>query len=856
MRNLLSSLHQALNSIAYKKSFQLFLRATFLCGSISLQSVEAVSTQENGSHAVEEDHIETLDSRMIVRFEKLASHKHGIGSQLPIDIRLTRKGPIEQSVKLSKEGILTITTSFLLEQKIAPDADLSLVPCTMNRSFHLKNFKSGGRFRYEMNRALNAIVLYDGSQSHHLVFSSRSNFEQANTLFSILIEQSARLYKERKTAAQQPLEHKNLSKIFENSGFRWVAIVPRNEQIEASWNAFSTKQNDHFHEMIIWITKASLSEESREQGVETLLKESKNLSPLFLFPLDQVDGWEFSTLPFIGAPFEQLYKTPTQEQSISSKDIASLIRVASTQESIPIRLTQPATALLNIPSVAICRNRDEKQIKKGLHQAFSQEKTSFCTIITTLPKFFEEEIPDGSSLKWLMGVSPQSDDHLRALFFNPPSSKKELLSHLYREYPSLQRICMQPSRIRKKMSIQESLFKSISELKYPELLIKIDQKGDSSSSMRELAFRRISFSTLLALEAGALFGSVDNFKENGIQFAITLAEKLGASWSEKVALEQFFLEMGTEDTDLESLAPISWMTDYIKKKELAYASHISLQEWLTTEYTAYYALTIALKGNAQIQKRKGHFDSFLTVTPKQFLDGSFVIPTGTPVTTKKMGHARPLFGAYLWEKLDVPLHRDGLSLMRIRTKYEEYILKNPKSPWRNKFWEWLAHKQEKKEIKLLSPSTYVSDVDRNKYKAQFENGFLSSPKELVNHEEEEIIFVVDLHGTLYLWKKFDSRSFTSLSFNHASFFSGKPVASAGKMTIRNGKILLLTDHSGHYRPKRKDMLVILKTLQKHGVNIADIAVLHSASSTKTKLWKSGDSFLQENHREHELIANI
>jgi uncharacterized protein YoxC len=80
--------------------------------------------------------------------------------------------------------------------------------------------------------------------------------------------------------------------------------------------------------------------------------------------------------------------------------------------------------------------------------------------------------------------------------------------------------------------------------------------------------------------------------------------------------------------------------------------------------------------------------------------------------------------------------------------------------------------------------------------------------------EGRAIFVMDRHGNLYA-----STSHEAGIFHHSSFFAGGDVASAGELVVRDGRIELLTDHSGHYMPGRSRTQQVLEQLASQGVFI-------------------------------------
>lgn len=86
------------------------------------------------------------------------------------------------------------------------------------------------------------------------------------------------------------------------------------------------------------------------------------------------------------------------------------------------------------------------------------------------------------------------------------------------------------------------------------------------------------------------------------------------------------------------------------------------------------------------------------------------------------------------------------------------------------------------------------------------------------HPNSELaLFVMDPHGNLYV----SPRRVVS-RIHHSTLSGGGPVAAAGELRVRDGQLLALTDHSGHYPPTRSDNQVIVTELQERGVNLADV----------------------------------
>jgi len=118
----------------------------------------------------------------------------------------------------------------------------------------------------------------------------------------------------------------------------------------------------------------------------------------------------------------------------------------------------------------------------------------------------------------------------------------------------------------------------------------------------------------------------------------------------------------------------------------------------------------------------------------------------------------------------------------------------------------------------------MNDKEREQYRARFDDGVLVFPK-LPSIEDVEMMFVLDEWGRLYIGMKNDGERPDEKGFNHASFLGGRPVASAGKLIFREGRVIGITDHSGHYRCGRNELALALEALQKMGVTINQVHVV-------------------------------
>lgn len=66
-------------------------------------------------------------------------------------------------------------------------------------------------------------------------------------------------------------------------------------------------------------------------------------------------------------------------------------------------------------------------------------------------------------------------------------------------------------------------------------------------------------------------------------------------------------------------------------------------------------------------------------------------------------------------------------------------------------------------------------------------------------------FVLGKDKSLYIATHIGKYNETCPSLTHASFLGGRPAEMAGMISINNGKIILITNDSGHYIPDQLDM---------------------------------------------------
>jgi len=80
------------------------------------------------------------------------------------------------------------------------------------------------------------------------------------------------------------------------------------------------------------------------------------------------------------------------------------------------------------------------------------------------------------------------------------------------------------------------------------------------------------------------------------------------------------------------------------------------------------------------------------------------------------------------------------------------------------------------------------------------------------------IFVLDQTNEILLTVDYEHNK-----FHHSSFVAGAPVIAAGEMIISRGRLIALTNHSGHYLPPPSCISYVMDRLEAMGVaNLATV----------------------------------
>ncbi|KAI9916071.1 hypothetical protein PsorP6_007013 [Peronosclerospora sorghi] len=141
---------------------------------------------------------------------------------------------------------------------------------------------------------------------------------------------------------------------------------------------------------------------------------------------------------------------------------------------------------------------------------------------------------------------------------------------------------------------------------------------------------------------------------------------------------------------------------------------------------------------------------------------------------------------------------------------------------------------------------YCSEDERKRYELAFVSHgqnvcvqYAASGRTVHTDERSKWIFVLDLAGRMYLSRKRKGK------FHHSSFVSGAPILAAGKIIIKHGVIRAVEPHSGHFKPRLENLLVLCFVLTNHGVDMDGVALV------KPKKWTCDWPFPSQPHLELE-----
>lgn len=117
---------------------------------------------------------------------------------------------------------------------------------------------------------------------------------------------------------------------------------------------------------------------------------------------------------------------------------------------------------------------------------------------------------------------------------------------------------------------------------------------------------------------------------------------------------------------------------------------------------------------------------------------------------------------------------------------------------------------------------YLTEEDRAKTVLYIVNGMAfdyigTAIPQTVSKNANHNNYVMDAAGNFYLFDEF-----THPEIRHGSIFAGGPVAGAGEIIIKGGRVTYIDSNSGHY-PSTKVYENVKKQLELDGVDVQNVA---------------------------------
>lgn len=122
---------------------------------------------------------------------------------------------------------------------------------------------------------------------------------------------------------------------------------------------------------------------------------------------------------------------------------------------------------------------------------------------------------------------------------------------------------------------------------------------------------------------------------------------------------------------------------------------------------------------------------------------------------------------------------------------------------------------------------YLDSVGRRRYELSFDgHGKILQNGSPFSTQELSTVFSGRGFAIWVLSKKnrFYAASHVKGVFHHSSFMSGEHVKCGGEMVVRDGRLLLLTGKSGHYKPAIENLVYAVRIMRDGGVPLTSFKV--------------------------------
>lgn len=119
---------------------------------------------------------------------------------------------------------------------------------------------------------------------------------------------------------------------------------------------------------------------------------------------------------------------------------------------------------------------------------------------------------------------------------------------------------------------------------------------------------------------------------------------------------------------------------------------------------------------------------------------------------------------------------------------------------------------------------YLTDYELERLKIEIKEGLFYSQNRLLTTDNSlnpslDFIYVLNKSGEFFIAQSGIHGNFPQ-AFHHSSFLSGKPALCAGTLTIEQGKLISISNQTGHYEHDAKALMGLLKMFYAQGVDLS------------------------------------
>ena len=177
-----------------------------------------------------------------------------------------------------------------------------------------------------------------------------------------------------------------------------------------------------------------------------------------------------------------------------------------------------------------------------------------------------------------------------------------------------------------------------------------------------------------------------------------------------------------------------------------------------------------------------------------------------------------------WPEFFDPQHRPAYLLEDAMTQWQQAKSASPFEVWLEKsFMPQHAHDKD-----LAKRVTYLSPEEREEYGVDIVGGVFrwAESGDLVHTGGMTTHFSGPGHA---IWvcsaeRRFYCADHVAGSFHHSSFLGGVPVMGAGEWAIDRGRLVTISNKTGHYRAGFEEMFRVMLRLSANGVDLSSVKV--------------------------------